>query len=119
MSTGYEHLTDAEFWAEVRELLAIDRVDVGSLAGYVHEEAERRDPELARLRWEHAAVSRVVMARVPVDTDALAVDAPMTAAEEAQDGRLWESYRARFRELADSAAQSQDVPSSTEEAGDR
>ena|ERR1039458_5648460 len=103
MSTGYEHQTDAEFWAEARELLAIDRVDVGSLAGYVHEEAERRDPELARLHRERAVISRAVMERVPVGTDALAVDARGTAAEEAQDRALWESYRARFHQLAGDA----------------
>jgi len=101
-TTGYERMTDAEFWAEVRGLLSMDRVDTGSLADYVHEEAERRDPELARLRRERDAIFRAAVERAAAETpfmDLLDASEPNDA-ENAQATALWASYSARFHVLA-------------------
>ena len=108
MGTEYEHMTDAEFWADVARVLTIiqrhqpDGEDpanaVGALADYVTAEAERRDPELAanarrRLEMVHAANERV-----PFDPMDMSVH--FTAEEDAEFDRLYAAYRQRLTALA-------------------
>lgn len=45
----YRKMTDAEFWAHVREILDVVHDSVQGVADYVHDEAQHRVPELADL----------------------------------------------------------------------
>ena len=108
MSTGYGHLADEEFWAEVAALLALLvrhhggtwASQVGGLADYVHAEAERRDPELAASARRRAGIVRAADARAPSGLDALAADLPFTPGEEAEWQDLITGYNQRFADLA-------------------
>ena len=92
--------SDAEFWAEVLDLLTLGGPDSGdySLADYVTGEAERRDPELARLRRERLAIFTRAHARAG-DDDPLALDSPaeLTAAEDDAHRALVREYNSRLR----------------------
>ena len=106
MSTGYEHMTGREFWAEVAGLLAL--APVGGLADYVHAEAERRDTELAANRQaRHAlhetATGRAIARAQAAGTWADPMDAELNADEKAKSWRLLDAYNERFALLADQA----------------
>lgn len=108
MTTGYEHMTDAEFWAEVGDLLTLIQRHakpgaaladgVGALADYVHAEAERRDPELAASARRQSELVKAADARQqPPDWDA---DLPFTEEEQAEWQQLIIGYRQRLAALA-------------------
>jgi len=106
LMTGYEAKTDDEFWAEVRSLLehlaacthlggGELSVQVGGLADYVTEEAERRDEQLAA-----NADRRLEMIKAAACGDPACLDTHFTPAQEAEFDQLATAYRDRFTELA-------------------
>jgi len=97
--TGYEQMTDREFWAEVGHLLTL--TTVGHLADYVHTEAERRDAELAENARRRMAMVRAESERTD---DVMDLDLHFTAEEEAEFTRLRDAYYERFALLAGAAA---------------
>lgn len=98
-STGYEHMSDVQFWAEVGELLQL--TDVGGLADYVHEEARRRVPDLRGNFDRRTALVQAAWDREGFDpVTSLAADAPFTPAEEAEFERLVSEYSALLITLA-------------------
>jgi hypothetical protein len=106
MSTGYEHMTDQEFWAEVAHLLAL--VPVGGLADYVHAEAERRDAQLAANRQARHALHEVATGRAIARAQAAGtwadpMDAELNAGEKAESWRLLDAYNERLTLLAGQA----------------
>jgi len=109
MATGYEHMTDHEFWTKVAELLGIlvrhhegsPAAYIGGLADYVHEEAERRDPELAALARACLAMVKAADARVPFDP--MDMEVHFTAEEDVEYDRLRDAYNERFAGLATDA----------------
>jgi hypothetical protein len=111
MSTGYEHLDDAAFWAEVRGLLDLlirhhggtRASQVTGLAGYVRNEAERRDPELGANTARAVEMAKAAWRRA-CDSGADPLDFwdldTYTPAETAEADQLGAAYRERFAALA-------------------
>lgn len=91
-------MADSEFWALCRDLLA--HGSVSELADYVHDEAERRDPELARLRQERRAIYAAALARTPEGADPFDAPEPLDGDEDARAAALWDAYVTRFTALA-------------------
>jgi hypothetical protein len=109
MATGYEHLSDEKFWAEVRELLELIQRDsrpaapltawTDALADYVITEAETRDPVLAANRRQRRAMTGEAGEREGISPADL-VTTGFTAAENARYDTLAAAYRRRLVSFA-------------------
>jgi hypothetical protein len=94
----------AGFWAEVHAVLLARQPDgraIAHLPGYMMDEAERRDPELARLHRERAAIFRKAGERA-AGGNPLGPGSPaaLSAAEKQASDAFASAYDSRIRRLA-------------------